>query len=275
MASNVTLTVLVENHPGTYGLGAEHGLALWLETADQKILIDTGRSDLVLSNAKQLDIDLSRIDAIVLSHGHYDHTGGLAAVLKYTPRARIYLHPDALTPSYIRKHDDVRFIGMSEVNKQALAGHDLIWTTTPTTVCPGIHVTGQIPRLHSLEDTGGDFCMDKQTLCPDLILDDQSLWIESKQGVSVILGCAHAGVINILRYVAGLAQVDTFYTILGGMHLMHAPLERIIQTEAALQSYKPYSIVPGHCTGEQVIKRWSEVFTESYSACIVGKKFCL
>ena len=275
MTSEVMISVLVENQVGRSGLGIEHGLSLWIETPEHKVLFDAGQSDLVLANAQGLGIDLSQTDAIVLSHGHYDHTGGVAAVLELAPRAKVFLHPAALESRFSRKMSSSQSIGMSETVQQSLKHHDVIWTVAPAQVGAGIHVTGQVPRLHPLEDTGGDFYLDRQACLSDPILDDQSLWIETERGVSILLGCAHAGVMNILGYIAELAEVETFHTVLGGMHLLHASPERIIQTEAALHRYQLESLIPGHCTGEHVVERWSRVFPKCYSACFVGKEICL
>lgn len=109
-------------------------------------------------------------------------------------------------------------------------------------VCPGVSVTGQVPRFNPWEDVGGDLHLERSCLRPDPLLDDQSLWVETKQGVSVILGCAHAGVMNTLRCIAGLTQVESFHLLLD-------------------------------CTGEDVIKRFNQAFESQYSACHVGQKF--
>jgi len=267
--------VLVEDHGTESKLGNEHGLSLWIEAGGQHVLFDTGQTDLLLTNALALGIDLTLADAIVLSHGHYDHTGGLAAVLDMAPKARVFLHPEATEAKYSLKDSGTRSIGMSAEAGQALAGRRITWTATPTTLWPGISVTGHVPRLDAQEDTGGEFYLDESCSTPDRLLDDQALWIETDHGVSVVLGCAHAGVMNTLHYIRRLAEVDSFHTVLGGMHLLRASPERIDKTEAALKGYQLKRLAPGHCTGEDVIKRFSETFGRRYAACGVGNRFLL
>jgi len=273
--SKTIITVLVNDHAIEPELGTEHGWSLWIEAGDRHVLFDTGQTNLLLENALAMDIDLTQTDAIVLSHGHYDHTGGLAAMLKMAPRARVFMHPEATEAKFNRKGSSVRSIGMPEKARLALKHRHITWTGTPAIVCPGISVTGQVPRFSPWEDVGGDFYLEPSCNRPDPLLDDQSLFIETEHGISVILGCAHAGVMNTLRHIEGLTEVDTFHAVLGGMHLLHASDERIKQTEAALKQYQLGLIMPGHCTGEQLMARWCQVFGECYSACSVGRKIHL
>jgi 7,8-dihydropterin-6-yl-methyl-4-(beta-D-ribofuranosyl)aminobenzene 5'-phosphate synthase len=275
MKSKIIITVLVEDHGEESKLGTEHGLSLWIEAGDHHVLFDTGQTDLLLTNALALGVDLTQSDAIVLSHGHYDHTGGLAAALDMAPQARVFMHPEATEPKFSLKDSGTHSIGMPEQARQALKGRRVTWTATPAIVCPGISVTGQIPRFNPWEDVETAFYLDQSCSRPDPLLDDQSLWIETEQGISVVLGCAHAGVMNILQYVARLTDTETFYTVVGGMHLLHASNERIRQTEATLKTYQLHCLAPGHCTGEPIIEQWGQVFNECYSPCFVGAKIIL
>jgi len=269
------ITVLVEDHGTKPKLGTEHGLAIWIEAGDHHVLFDTGQTDLLLTNAMALGVDLTQTDAIVLSHGHYDHTGGLAAVLDMAPQARVFMHPEATEPKFSLKDSGTHSVGMPEQARQALKGRRVTWTATPAIVCPGISVTGQVPRSNPWENVGSNFYLDQSCSRPDTLPDDQSLWIETEQGISVVLGCAHAGVLNTLRYVAGLTGTQTFHTVVGGMHLLHALPERIRQTEATLKTYHLHCLAPGHCTGEYVMEQWSQIFNACYSPCFAGAKITL
>ncbi len=275
MNSDISMTVLVDDHGTDSTLATEHGLAFWIEAGDQHVLFDTGQTDLLLANALALGIDLAQTDAIVLSHGHYDHTGGLVAVLDMAPRAKIFLHPEAAEAKFHCKGSSIRSIGMPDKARLALKNRHVIWTGTPAIVCPGLSVTGQVPRFNRWEDVPQDFYLDQSCDSPDSLLDDQSIWTQTERGISVVLGCAHAGVMNTLRYIEELTQAESFHTIVGGMHLLHASDEQIEQTEATLKRYRFDCIAPGHCSGEKVIEHLSQVFSECYLPCSVGMKFVL
>lgn len=188
----VTITTLVENATSRSDLQAEHGLSLWIDTGPHKVLFDTGQGDLVLANARKLGIRLEEADAIVLSHGHYDHTGGLAGVLSLAQRAQVFLHPAALSAKYARDTDGrCRAIGMPRACRLALSLDPVksVPTEHITEVVEGVFVTGTVPRTNDFEDTGGPFFLDEACTQPDLLVDDQSLFFESPQGLVVLLGC--------------------------------------------------------------------------------------
>ena len=159
----IKITTLV-NNSASDGLRSEHGLSFWIEFESRHILFDTGQSDIIVKNAKLLDINLADTEAILLSHGHYDHTGGIPAVVNIARKVDIYLHPEALKPKFGRKNNETKAIGMPDSAKQVvlrLAGNKkVILTKTPTELSKGIFVTGSIPRKTSFEDTGGDFYLD-------------------------------------------------------------------------------------------------------------------
>lgn len=118
MGEHVCVTTLVEDTASVAGLLGEHGLSFWVEYGNQRILFDTGQSELLVENARILGVNLAKTDAIVLSHGHYDHTGGLAAVLDIAPRAIVYVHPAALWPKFVRKSHETQAIGISDSTKE-------------------------------------------------------------------------------------------------------------------------------------------------------------
>jgi len=249
MGMDVNVKVLVDDVRPKAGLDSEHGLSLWIEYKEKRILFDTGQSDILLQNAKKIGVDLTRTDVIILSHGHYDHTGGLCAVLKVVPDAVIYAHPAAVEPKYSCKEGKVRPIGMSALTRQAINNHKIVWTEKPFNLCEGITLTGQIPRKSSFEDVGGAFFIDKNCRKPDNLLDDQALFIESSKGLVVVLGCAHSGIVNTLDYISRLTHQSKIYAIIGGMHLVDASDDRIRHTIEALKRYDIEKIVPLHCTG--------------------------
>ncbi|MBN2378135.1 MAG: MBL fold metallo-hydrolase [Sedimentisphaerales bacterium] len=275
MSGKIKITILVDNTSNHPTLLAEHGWAVWIEDENHKILFDTGCSGVIQANAKVLGIDLSKADAIVLSHGHNDHSGGLMQLLDKNNQAKIYLHPDSLKPRYSCHSDkSVRNIGMPALTHLHLSQpqfHERIkWTTQPTEVLPGYLVTGPIRRLAEFEDVGGPFFQDAFQTEPDLILDDQALYFNSAQGLVVILGCAHAGVVNTLHYIADLTGQMDFFTVLGGMHLLVASPERIENTIKAFRVHNVQQIGTAHCTGAKATAKLWEALPDKCFACSVG-----
>jgi len=273
--ADIRITTLVENTASGVGLLAEHGLSFWIEYDDKRILFDTGQSNILIQNAKALGINLADADTIILSHGHYDHTGGLAAVLDLANKAKIYLHPAAIEPKFSQKTSGVKSIGMPDSAKKAIQNRELIYTEVPTQIFPGVTVTGQVPRINNFEDVGGTFFLDENCQKPDELLDDQTLFIETTKGPVIVLGCAHAGVVNILRCIANLSKKKYFYAVMGGMHLLRASKERIERTENAFRQYHLERIGPAHCTGSSAVERFKKVFPEQYFMCCVGTRIDL
>ena len=249
--NGVSVTVLSDNR-AAYGLEAEHGFALWIETAGHRILFDTGRGEAILKNAEALGIDIGLADCVVLSHGHYDHTGNVSRVLERAGHARVYLHPDALQARY-SIHDVPKPIGMPTESKaavRALPDARRCWVTTPWALEVGVLLTGPVQRVTEYEDTGGPFFLDSEGQVADMIPDDLAIWVQTRAGLVVCLGCCHAGVINTLRYCTGLAGENRIVAVIGGMHLLHATEARLERTAAALKEYAIPYVVPCHCTGD-------------------------
>jgi len=275
MIQDISITTLVENTASGAGLLAEHGLSFWIEYADKRILFDTGQSDILIQNAKVLGINLAEADAIILSHGHYDHTGGLTAVLDIAAKAKIYLHPAAIEPKFSKKNSGVELIGMPDSAQKTIRNRGVIRTETPIQIFPGVTVTGQVPRINNFEDVGGAFFIDENCQKPDELLDDQTLFIETSKGLVIVFGCAHAGVVNILHRIADLTEKKQFYAALGGMHLLRASNERIERTKIVFQDYDLKKIGPAHCTGSKAIEKFKTAFRNQYFTCSVGTQIDL
>jgi 7,8-dihydropterin-6-yl-methyl-4-(beta-D-ribofuranosyl)aminobenzene 5'-phosphate synthase len=268
------ITVLVENTAGRRGLLAEHGLSFWIELGSRKILFDTGQSDILLHNAPLLGINLSEVDAVVLSHGHYDHVGGLRAILEIAPAVPIYLHPRALEAKFACSEGQSRPIGMEQDVAQALEQRIRSglgsFTNGPVEVLPGIWATGEVPRKSALEDVGGRFYLDPACTRPDGLLDDQALVLKANGGLVMVLGCAHAGVVNTLDYVAELFPEQPIRTILGGMHLVRASRARIVHTIEAIQRHRVQRIGPAHCTGTEASRELWNMLPQKCFVCNGG-----
>jgi 7,8-dihydropterin-6-yl-methyl-4-(beta-D-ribofuranosyl)aminobenzene 5'-phosphate synthase len=187
-----------------------------------------------------------------LSHGHYDHTGGLVSVRRAAPDAKIFCHPKAFFPKYARMKDGTsRYIGAPSASLGALRrqGSSVVATEKPTEITAGLFVTGEIPRVTDFEDTGGPFFLDENCTVPDPLVDDQGMFFETPRGTVVILGCAHSGVVNTLRYVRQLTNNKPIHAVLGGLHLVWAAEERVSRTIQALREFGVDRLGIAHCTG--------------------------
>ena len=261
MSRVLRITALVENTARGRGILAEHGLAIWIEVDSQRTLFDTGQGVVLRHNARELGVRLRSADHVVLSHGHYDHTGGLRHVLRTATHPRVYAHPAAFSLKYARNDDgtsrDISAPGTDEatVRKQA---EELIWTKEATEIGGGLCVTGQIPRMTGFEDTGGPFFLDQECRHPDPLADDQAVFFDSAQGTVVLLGCAHAGVVNTVQHIQRLTNGRPIHTVVGGMHLVSASQQRLDRTIGALRQLHVQRLGPAHCTGmAATIKLWS------------------
>ena len=241
-----------ENTAGLVNFLAEWGLSILIETDEVNILLDTGQSISAGYNADILGIDLSRIDRIVLSHGHFDHTGGLRPVLrKMRKRVEIIAHPDIWTAKYSRGQGKDRYIGIPYLRQELESlGASFNLTPKPVKITDNIMTTGEIPMVTDSEEVDPDLVVKGDTgWQPDKLLDDQALIINTEPGLIVILGCAHRGIINTLYYAQQLTGVTPIHTVLGGCHLFSASREQIRSTIAALQELGVQKLGISHCTG--------------------------
>ena len=257
----VSVTLLCENTARGAGILGEHGLSWWIESNGQHLLFDLGQGLSLNANAAQLGINLSDTDAIVISHGHYDHLAGWMALPSGAKHLPVFLHPDALLPKYQKRATGkVDCAGNSRSVEALIAeASTVIAQCKPTEVIPGIWMTSEVPRLTDYEDTGGDFVQDRSGTTADPLHDDQSLFFKTPKGVVVILGCAHSGVINTLHYVQKLTG-ERIHAAVGGMHLLHASAERMQQTIKALHEINPDWIGPNHCTGDAAVAQLRTAF---------------
>jgi len=246
------ITTLSENTASMPGLLAEWGLSVLVETDEAKILLDTGASISVMHNAPILGVDLTTIDKIVISHGHYDHTGGLAPVLRQVNREiEIIAHPDMWANKYTCVGETQRYIGSPTPRGELEAlGARFKLSRGPVWLSENILTTGEVPMVTEYEEIEPVMRVKQGArLLPDPFNDDQALVIKTDAGLVIVLGCAHRGAINTIRHAQGITGVEKVHTVIGGTHLLRASEERILLTATALQEMGVQRVGASHCTG--------------------------
>lgn len=248
------LTILCENSVGhPFGVVGEHGFACFIETQAGNVLFDTGQGIGICGNAAVLGKNLASIQAIAISHGHYDHTGGLPQVLEQTGPVPVYGHPDIFASRTWSDGTATRYIGMRhrrEYLESLGAQFNLI--RNPVEISDRIHLTGEIARNNDFEKPDPNMTLHPQgavAVCPDPIADDLSLVVDSKKGLILVLGCAHAGMINIFDHVLETFHQDRIYAVVGGTHLGFAQPAQFDETLKALDRYGIERLGVSHCTG--------------------------
>ena len=246
---------LVENTEGVSGCAVEHGLCFYIETEKHKLLMDTGASDLLLENAEKLGVDLTEVDTVVLSHGHYDHGGGILPFAKINPTAKIYVPEEAFGEYYsMNKAGEPRYIGLAKEIQElpqlvTVSAEDGIYR-----IDDELFLFSGIGSGHAVPSTNQR--LKKKTeegFVQDDFAHEQCLVI--KEGVKSVLlsGCAHHGILNIMdRYCKLFGEEPDF--VISGFHMMKKgsysdeEINMIIDTALALRQYKTV-FYTGHCTG--------------------------
>lgn len=251
------ITILTDNHSPTEGLLSEHGLSIWIEADNKRMLFDTGQSDLLLHNAAKLGVDLKSVDILILSHGHYDHTGGVSRILELNPEVKVFCHPHVFKPRYSRHAEGkMKFIGMSRSACSSLnrISDNIYWLTQPFQISKEAGITGPIPRETDFEGTGGSFYYDREGKYPDPVTDDMAIWFKSNKGLIIISGCCHSGVVNTSEYALQISSQEKVRSVIGGFHLHNASSGRIKKTVEYLKEKSIETLVPLHCTGKNAVE---------------------
>ncbi len=275
------ITVLCENTVPRPGLVGEHGFAAYVESPGGDVLFDTGQGMALTANANALKKDLTQVSHLVFSHGHYDHTGGLLAFLGVHGPCDITAHPDVLSRRYWALPGNDSGVPLSigmpwHEEYLTTRGASFHWVKTFHEVLPDVFVTGEVPRNTDFEKG------DPRMMVPngdgwtqDPFLDDYSLVLKTHRGLVVVLGCAHAGLINILEHATLCTGEKRIHAILGGTHLGFYSTEHQDLTLRTLENYDVDLLAVSHCTGQAAAARFAELMGSKFAFGHVGFELAL
>jgi 7,8-dihydropterin-6-yl-methyl-4-(beta-D-ribofuranosyl)aminobenzene 5'-phosphate synthase len=280
---SVKATTLADNVVYDGRLLGQFGFSALLEIRDNKgkkhqVMFDTGsKKSAQLYNIKALKLDLSSLEAIVLSHGHYDHTSATVEIIKKAKnKVKMFAHPNAFFPKFkIKKgkrehHGIPKGEGRIDIEK---AGAQVVDTTRPTEVIPGVVASGEIKRATPYEKlTWRNITIVDGKPVRDKLIDDQALFINiARKGVLVLCGCAHAGLINTLQYALDVTRTKKLYGFIGGTHLIQPKETRLKETIRQLKEYDMQLISPAHCTGYKSIAVINQAFPDEFVLNYAGR----
>jgi 7,8-dihydropterin-6-yl-methyl-4-(beta-D-ribofuranosyl)aminobenzene 5'-phosphate synthase len=234
---------LIENTVNKTGLVAEHGFSLYVETDSRKILFDTGQSGLFIQNAKKLGIDIADVDILVLSHGHYDHTGGLNAFLGVNQKATVYAKKEIFSPKYSGIN---RFIGTPADDAVIKR---ITFVDTIFELVEDIFIVPDIKIYHPV-DTNFNMLYKKsgESFYPDDFTDELFMVIRRNGKINIVTGCSHRGITNICSTAENYFKLPV-HLIAGGFHMRGCADEQYRHIVTYLQSIKPDITGVCHCTG--------------------------
>ncbi|MFP4640826.1 MAG: MBL fold metallo-hydrolase [Dehalococcoidia bacterium] len=275
----IKITTLSENTANTDRMIAEWGLSILIDVDGFRILFDTGASFSTVYNAQLLGVDFSSIDKIVLSHGHFDHAGGLLNVIRRRGAPiEVIAHPDMWAAKYaLRPNVPQRYIGVPFQREQLEAdGAIFNLSKEPVWIRDNIVTTGEVPMVTGYEQIDPFlFVKENNEFKPDPLADDLAMAINTELGLVIILGCSHRGMINIIYRLQEITGQKQIYCVIGGTHLMAATPERMVQTVAALKEIDIQRLGVSHCTGFQASSWLAQEFPDTFFLNNAGTQLSL
>lgn len=264
------ITSIIENTTSK-GLHVEHGLSLYIQKDDgQKVLFDMGLSGMFVHNAESLELSISDIDVAVISHGHYDHGGGLKTFLLENDKADVYIHKDAFQPHYSLRDTGLHFIG---IDKDWAENERLVYCDNQRDINDTMTLFADV-KGNCCYPFGNRLLFGPTETENDDFRHEQNLLIREGEKLILFAGCAHRGIVNILRKaeeVTGKAPTHVF----AGMHLVKSGLSSteedsfIAELASELMKYKECMFYTMHCTGEEQYKKLKSIMGRQieYMAC--------
>ncbi len=268
---SIQLTVVVDNHSYREDAPSEHGLCLHLRAGTQAVLFDAGRSDLVIANLRALHLDSIPTSWIALSHGHYDHTTGVAALLAMFPSAKLSYHPKLTEPKWVLDDGEQWRYGGVPSSFHEVGSQYLQPTAGSITLIDGIITSGSVAGDNATSFVRGRFFRNAtgHTVI-DAFPDEQVLLLQTDKGLSIISGCMHTGLEATLRKARELFPEMPFYALVGGLHLESASQERCGEILAILHEHRFQKVMPLHCTGNTFVEYLSIHAPDIFAKGFVG-----
>lgn len=286
VVSQLKITTLSTMLTEFRGVG-EWGYAALIEVDGQRILLDTGmRPDTVMRNAAELGIDLSSVDTVILTHNHFDHTGGLVTLRRELKEERssavrtthvgegIFL-PRTLDPAALGKLPPIppefRVNAVDMRDRYEALGGQFVVHEGPSELLPGVWISGPIPRRHPETNWTplGRVEIDGE-LVEDTVPEDQALVIKTEEGLVVLAGCGHAGIVNTMEYAREIADEPSIHAVLGGFHLLSLTDEKVRWTGEKMRDFGVEHVVGAHCTGINAVTLLREAGQLSRETAVVG-----
>ncbi|MCD6245529.1 MBL fold metallo-hydrolase [candidate division WOR-3 bacterium] len=255
------ITVLMDDQPG-YGLKNEHGFSALIENRDDSILFDTGQSGAFIDNALKLGKNLQKVSKVVISHGHYDHIGGLRDFLEINRKAKVYIKKEAFYKKLKIEDGKYQSIGLSD--DLSVYTSRFVFSEEVSEISKGIYISANIQNHGYRIHNKNMFTEVDGIIEEDRFDDEQFLFIKFEDQAFIISGCSHRGIVNIVKSAISQSNCSGVKGILGGFHMLNENEEDVNREMSALKKINPKIIAPCHCTGEIAIHKFKKMFSQNY-----------
>lgn len=277
MIDQLEITILCENRVTNPSLVGEQGLSFHISSPEGAFLFDTGNRDAFIRNAEQLKIDLAKVEKILFSHGHYDHTGGIYFYLQKYGEATIICHYNIFNRKFRLFEGGRLEVGIPyEEQELTKMGGKFVYKTQPFKLSENILSTGEVPRITDYEtpdEVHQELVL--ESYISDVLNDDMGMVIKTTQGLIVLLGDSHSGPVNTIKLAVRITGIQEIYAVMGGMSLIHASMDKIRKIGSGLQQMNPRYIIPLHSTGFQAMNHLYSLFKKRVLLFDTGDKLTL
>jgi 7,8-dihydropterin-6-yl-methyl-4-(beta-D-ribofuranosyl)aminobenzene 5'-phosphate synthase len=248
---------VLANDKAKEGFREEEGFSLFIEYKGKNILFDTGPGEVVPENAEAMEIDLTKADYLVLSHGHHDHSNGIEELFEKGVKPKVICHEKAFVKRY-EKRGDI-YIGMPVTKFEVEDETELATAKEPLEFTEGAFFLGEIPRKNEFEgrrNIGYYFENDRKK--DDFVADDSAIALKTEKGLVILTGCSHSGIKNICEHAKVVCGQEKIHAVIGGLHLADAYPNIIAKTALYLKEEEIENLLLMHCTGEETLKEFDK-----------------